>query len=104
MTKQDVEQGIGASLLRREDDRFLRGRGQYVADIRLPGLKNVAFVRSPLAHALIREIRIPEACRGSVFTAADLADVKPIVAVTNLPGVQALGAACAGVEESSPGR
>lgn len=86
MGEQKMGQGIGASLLRREDDRFLRGRGQYVADIRLPGLKNVAFVRSPLAHALIRGIHIPEAHRGSVFTAADLVDVKPIVAVSALPG------------------
>ena len=44
-------QGIGARLLRKEDDRFLRGRGQYVGDIKLPGMQEVAFLRSPLAHA-----------------------------------------------------
>ncbi|MBN9042253.1 MAG: carbon monoxide dehydrogenase [Rhizobiales bacterium 62-47] len=81
-----TEQGVGASLLRREDDRFLRGRGQYVADVRLPGIKDVAFVRSPLAHARVGEIRIPEAFSGRVFTAADIKDVKPIVAVSGLPG------------------
>lgn len=81
-----TEQGVGASLLRREDDRFLRGRGQYVADVRLPGIKDVAFVRSPLAHARVGEIRIPEAFRGRVFTAADIKDVKPIVAVSGIPG------------------
>src|SRR2546430_6831787 len=40
--------GIGASVPRKEDDRFLRGRGQYVGDIRIPGAREVAFVRSPV--------------------------------------------------------
>lgn len=79
-------QGIGASLLRKEDDRFLRGRGQYVGDLKLPGLKDVAFVRSPLAHAKLRGVRIPSALQDRVFTADDLASVKPIVAVSGLPG------------------
>ena len=34
--------GVGASLLRREDDRHLHGRGQFVADIKLPGTIEVA--------------------------------------------------------------
>src|SRR5437660_12512761 len=38
-----VEQGIGARLTRKEDDRLMRGRGQYVADIRLAGMQDVAF-------------------------------------------------------------
>ncbi|WP_026304531.1 xanthine dehydrogenase family protein molybdopterin-binding subunit [Kaistia granuli] len=81
-----TEQGVGASLLRKEDDRFLRGRGQYVADIRLPGMKDVAFVRSPLAHARIAGIRIPDANRDRIYVAADLEGVKPIVAVSGLAG------------------
>lgn len=86
-TVEMKKQGIGASLPRREDDRFLRGRGQYVADLRLPGIKDVAFVRSPLAHARVGEIRVPEQYRSKVFTAADIKDsVKPIVAVSALPG------------------
>jgi carbon-monoxide dehydrogenase large subunit len=40
--------GIGASVPRREDERFLTGGGQFVADIRVPGPRDVAFVRSPL--------------------------------------------------------
>src|SRR5215470_2969776 len=82
----ETGQGVGARLLRKEDDRFLRGRGQYVADIRLPGLQDVAFVRSPLAHARIKGIHIPERYRDVVFTADDLTNVKPIRAVTTLPG------------------
>ena len=80
------QQGVGARLLRKEDDRFMRGRGQYVADIRLADLQDVAFVRSPLAHARIRAIHIPERYREVVFTAADLTGIKPIRAVSGLPG------------------
>src|ERR1700731_230433 len=82
----DTGQGVGARLSRKEDDRFMRGRGQYVADIRLAGLQDVAFVRSPLAHARIRGIHVPWRFRDVVFTAADLGGVKPIRAVSGLPG------------------
>lgn len=81
-----TKQGVGASLHRKEDDRFLRGRGQYVGDIHLPGMKDVAFVRSPLAHAKVGNIHIPDNVRDSVYIASDLKGVKPIVAVTALPG------------------
>jgi len=84
--KAAARQGVGARLLRKEDDRLMRGRGQFVADIRLPGLQDVAFVRSPLAHARIRSITVPERFRDAVFTTADLSDVKPIRAVSGLPG------------------
>src|ERR1700748_3538239 len=80
-------QGVGASIPRKEDERFLRGRGEYVGDIRLPGMRDVAFVRSPLAHARIKGIRVPPQFRDSVFTSADLeADTMPIRAVSGLPG------------------
>jgi carbon-monoxide dehydrogenase large subunit len=82
----EAGQGVGARMLRKEDDRFLRGRGQFVADIRMAGLQDVAFVRSPLAHARIKGIHIPERYRDVVFTADDLTNVKPIRAVTALPG------------------
>jgi aerobic carbon-monoxide dehydrogenase large subunit len=81
-----TDQGIGARLLRKEDDRYMRGRGQYVGDIKLPGMQEVAFLRSPLAHARIRGIRIPPAIRGRVFIAEDLAGVSAIRADTTLPG------------------
>ena len=81
--------GVGARLQRKEDDRFLRGRGQYVGDIRLAGMRDVAFVRSPLAHATIRGIEAPQDQRDQVFHAADLDHVKPILAVSGLPGFKA---------------
>jgi aerobic carbon-monoxide dehydrogenase large subunit len=79
-------QGVGARLVRKEDDRLLRGRGQFVADLHFAGMKDVAFVRSPLAHARVRGIEIPDAHRRAVFTLADLAGVKPIRAVSALRG------------------
>jgi len=81
-----VTSGIGARVLRKEDDRHLRGRGQFVGDIKLPGLREVAFLRSPVAHARIKRIVVPEELRGKVFTAADLEGVKAIRAVSALPG------------------
>ena len=78
--------GIGASVLRKEDDRFLHGRGQYVADLRLAGTREVAFVRSPVAHARLRAIHIPEGLRDVVFTAKDLVGVKPIISSPPLKG------------------
>jgi carbon-monoxide dehydrogenase large subunit len=78
--------GIGASLRRKEDDRYLRGKGEYVGDIKLPGMQDVAFLRSPIAHGSIRSITIPPEFADSVFVAADLDGVKPIRAVSALPG------------------
>ena len=83
------EQGVGARLLRKEDDRLLRGRGQFVADLSFAGMKDVAFVRSPLAHAHLRGMTIPDAHKDAVFTIADLAGVKPIRAVSALRGFKA---------------
>jgi carbon-monoxide dehydrogenase large subunit len=78
--------GIGASVLRKEDERFLRGRGQYVGDHYLPGMRDVAFVRSPVAHAHLRQVRVPERFRHAVFAAEHLAGVKPIVSAPPLKG------------------
>jgi carbon-monoxide dehydrogenase large subunit len=78
--------GIGASVLRKEDERFLRGRGQYVGDHHFPGMRDVAFVRSPVAHGRLGQVRVPERFRSSVFTAEHLAGVKPIVSAPPLKG------------------
>ncbi|MDW9852008.1 molybdopterin-dependent oxidoreductase [Sinorhizobium meliloti] len=87
MSEQAVKaQGVGASVLRKEDDRLLRGRGQFVADIRLAGMKDVAFVRAPLAHAKLIGVHVPDQIRERVVIAADLAGVKPIRAVSGLAG------------------
>jgi carbon-monoxide dehydrogenase large subunit len=84
-----AKNGVGARLRRKEDERFLLGRGQYIGDITFPRMRDVAFVRSPVAHARLTEIRIPDRLRSSVFIANDLVDVLPIRAVSPLPGFQA---------------
>ncbi len=78
--------GVGARVARKEDDRHLRGRGQFVGDMTMPGMREVAFLRSPVAHARILRIEIPDELRARVFIAADLVGVKPIRAVSGLPG------------------
>ena len=70
---------IGQSLPRVEDPTILTGRAQYVADVRLPGMLHAAFLRSPFAHAAIKEIDSEAALAlpgvERVFTGADLAEL-----------------------------
>ncbi len=48
--------GLGASRLRVEDSRFIRGKGNYTEDFKLPGLLHMEILRSPIAHARIKRI------------------------------------------------
>ncbi len=80
--------GVGASLLRREDERHLHGRGEFVSDIKLPGTMEVAFLRSPHAHARIKSIAIPPEAAGRVFAAADLPALTPVRVATQAPGAK----------------
>jgi carbon-monoxide dehydrogenase large subunit len=48
--------GLGHSVKRKEDPRFIRGRGTYVDDVKLPGMLYMDIVRSPYAHAMIKNI------------------------------------------------
>ena len=79
-------QGIGARLSRKEDARHLRGRASFVADMMLPGQREVAFLRSPVAHGRIVGIRKPAGAEASVFVRDDLAEVADIVAPNTVPG------------------
>src|SRR5438552_3110586 len=69
---------FGESVLRKEDDRFLTGRGNFVADMLPPGTVFAKFVRSPYAHARIGSINTAKARRLpgvlDVLTAQDLKD------------------------------
>src|SRR5512144_843865 len=49
-------EGIGASVVRKEDKRFITGKGRYVDDIKRVGLTYAHFVRSPHAHAKVKGI------------------------------------------------
>ncbi|MBT5456811.1 MAG: xanthine dehydrogenase family protein [Rhodospirillaceae bacterium] len=78
--------GVGQSVRRKEDARFLTGTGEFVADIKKFGLREVAFLRSPVAHGRLVNIAKPEDGGDRVFTAADLDGVAPIKADSALPG------------------
>src|SRR5262245_52148766 len=78
--------GVGASLRRKEDGRFLNGQGRYVGDITRPGMLEVAFLRSPIAHARLRGVAKPPGAESRVFTLGDLAGVRTIRANSTLPG------------------
>lgn len=78
--------GVGQSVRRKEDNRFLRGQGEFVADIKRFGRREVAFVRSPVAHGRIRGIAKPPGRARDVYVAADLEGVSPIRADSALPG------------------
>jgi carbon-monoxide dehydrogenase large subunit len=80
------KQGVGASLRRNEDARYLDGKGEYLADLQVPGMMEAVFLRSPVAHGKIRSITVPENARGQVFFASDIAFTKPIVAVSAAKG------------------
>ncbi|MBZ5762227.1 xanthine dehydrogenase family protein molybdopterin-binding subunit [Rhizobium sp. VS19-DR104.2] len=86
MDEMNGKQGIGARVLRKEDYRHTRGLGNFIADIKMAELTEVAFLRSPLAHATIRSASKPAGQEHRVFFRDDLADAKPIVSVMKLPG------------------
>ena len=69
--------GIGAPVRRKEDFRFITGKGQYTDDINRPGQTHAAFLRSPHAHANIKKLDISGAQKAAgviaVLTGDDLA-------------------------------
>jgi carbon-monoxide dehydrogenase large subunit len=72
--------GIGASVKRKEDVRFITGKGHYVDDINRPGQAHAYFVRSPHAHATINKIDFSAAAKMpgvvAIFTGEDIAKDK----------------------------
>ncbi|HZR86796.1 MAG TPA: xanthine dehydrogenase family protein molybdopterin-binding subunit [Bradyrhizobium sp.] len=56
-------EGIGASVVRKEDKRFITGKGRYVDDIKLVGMTHAHFIRSPHAHAKVKNIDPSEALK-----------------------------------------
>ena len=69
---------IGQEVKRVEDKALITGRGQYVDDLRLPGLLHIAIVRSPYGHAKINNVDVSAAANApgvvAVFTGADLGE------------------------------
>src|SRR5229473_1436174 len=85
MNRSSPNSWIGASLLRKEDARFLLGHGKYIADLRMPGVQDVAFVRSQMAHAQVRKVVKPDDAPAAVFTLADLGPLTILEAGPELP-------------------
>ncbi|HEV2218559.1 MAG TPA: aerobic carbon-monoxide dehydrogenase large subunit [Candidatus Dormibacteraeota bacterium] len=56
MATTHMHGGIGESMKRKEDGRFLHGKGNYIDDLVLPGMLHMAILRSPHAHARIKSI------------------------------------------------
>ena len=72
--------GMGHSVKRKEDPRFIRGQGRYIEDLVLPGMLWLDIVRSPYAHATIKGIDASEALKVpgvlAVVTGKDLEGYK----------------------------
>ena len=72
--------GIGASVKRKEDIRFITGKGRYVDDINRPGQAHAYFLRSPHAHATIDRIDLSAALASpgvaAIYTGEDIAKDK----------------------------
>ncbi len=84
---------IGARVQRVEDPKYLRGDGQYVDDVEIPGMLHAAFVRSPFPHARIKNIETSGALNIpgvlAVFTGKDLEeDTGEITTAVNRPEVR----------------
>ena len=80
MYRHETATGIGASVRRKEDLRFITGKGQYTDDISRPGETRALFVRSPHAHARIKKVDVDAARKMpgvvAVLTGAELATDK----------------------------
>jgi carbon-monoxide dehydrogenase large subunit len=86
-----VTKYIGKRVVRREDRRFLTGRGRYVGDVALPRTLGAAFLRSPHAHAVVKAVRAERAAAHpgvlAVLTPQEAArGAHPIVGDLLLPG------------------
>jgi carbon-monoxide dehydrogenase large subunit len=69
---------FGAPVKRNEDRKLLTGQALFIDDVELPGMLHVAFLRSPVAHARIKQIDVSSALQRpgvvAVYTANDLGD------------------------------
>ena len=80
------DRGVGASIPRKEDDRFLMGTGEFTPDVRIAGMWHAAFNRAPIAHGRLLSVQAPKGAEGQVFSSADMADIKPIRSTASFPG------------------
>ena len=92
MPETDRRPYVGRALKRIEDPKLVTGQGQYVDDLKLPGLASLAFLRSPHAHARVIAVRT-DAARAMpgvirVVTALDLPPLRPTPFMAVVPGLK----------------
>jgi aerobic carbon-monoxide dehydrogenase large subunit len=77
---------IGRSARRVEDEPLLRGRARFLDDITLPDLLEAAFLRSPVAHGVIRRLNV-SAAKGAdgVHAVITYADIRPLLTSDRIP-------------------
>jgi len=83
---------VGQAIKRREDPKLIQGRGNYLDDIKLPGMLHAAAVRSPYAHAKVKRINTSKALAhpgvAAVFTGEDMLDINPLPCAWQAGGVK----------------
>lgn len=85
--------GLGRSMPRLEDAMLLRGHGRFVDDIVFPGLLHATFVRSPVAHALIRGVDTAAArALPGVRAVLTYREVRPLLTCDRIPLALAVAA------------
>src|SRR6266403_2656720 len=88
----DPQRYVGQPLKRLEDPKLITGAGQYVEDLKLPGLTYLAFLRSPHAHARVKALRTEAARKAPgvvrVVTAGDLGSLRPLPFMATIPGLK----------------
>jgi carbon-monoxide dehydrogenase large subunit len=77
--------GVGARVRRKEDVRHMHGLGRFVADLAIPGTQEVAFLRSPVAHARITGISKPAQHAHQVVVRDDMVGVTDIEPECTIP-------------------
>jgi len=86
MADQSSAGFFGRSVMRLEDHKLLRGAGRFVDDIPVPGLLHAAFVRSPIAHGLLRSIDSTAArAVTGVHAVLAYADLRPLMTCDRIP-------------------
>ena len=77
VTRTRTRTWVGQAVQRVEDERLLKGEGQYVADLRCEGMLHAAILRSPMAHGLLKGVNAERAMAmpgvRAIITAADVA-------------------------------
>ena len=86
MSREDGDRWIGRSAARVEDDALLRGRASFLDDLAVPDALEAHFVRSPVAHGLIRRLDLAAArAHPGIHAVFSFADLRAVLTMDNIP-------------------